>query len=130
MNEGELPFAYTGGETTGFQSPASDYIEPSIDLSDVLDLGKPGIYLVRVSGQALASRGIFEGDVLVADTAAPPRAGGIAIAFVDGECVLATLTHMGGKWHLLSADGGRPPSPLGEGAAIWAMAAALVRTGV
>lgn len=130
MDAGELPLAYTGGETTGFQSPASDYIEQGIDLSDVLDLDKPGVYLVRASGQALAARGIFEGDVLVADTAAPPRAGGVAIAFVDGECVLATLAYREGAWHLLSADGGRAPRPLGEGAAIWAMAAALVRTEV
>ncbi len=36
----------------------------------MLDLQKPGIYPVRVSGQAFADRGIRDGDILIANTAA------------------------------------------------------------
>ena len=50
---------YKGDETTGFQSPAQDYIEPVIDLAAVLDLRRPGRYPVRVVGQALRERGIL-----------------------------------------------------------------------
>jgi len=32
---------YKGDETTGFQSPAQDYIEPVIDLAAILDLRPP-----------------------------------------------------------------------------------------
>lgn len=39
-----------GGETTGFQSPAGDYVEPVIDLAEHLDLRRPGRYPVRVVG--------------------------------------------------------------------------------
>jgi len=46
--------SYKGGETTGFQSPAQDHIEEVVDLAALLDLRKPGIYPVRVVGQALA----------------------------------------------------------------------------
>lgn len=56
---------YQGAETTGFQSPAQDHIEHVIDLARVLDLGKPGIYPVRVKGQELRHRGIHDGDILI-----------------------------------------------------------------
>ena len=52
---------YRGGETTGFQSPAQDYIEGPIDLTATLGLSRPGTYPVR-AGRALKMRGIFEGD--------------------------------------------------------------------
>ncbi len=34
---------YQGDDTTGFQSPAQDYIEPVINLADILDLRRPGL---------------------------------------------------------------------------------------
>lgn len=43
---------YAGDDTTGFQSPAQDHIEPVIDLPALLDLRRPQIYPVRVIGQA------------------------------------------------------------------------------
>jgi|SRR5580698_2225849 hypothetical protein len=66
---------YSGAETMGFQSPAQDHIEHVIDLARVLDLQKPGIYPVRVSGQAFAERDIKDGDILIANTAARPAHG-------------------------------------------------------
>ena len=65
---------YRGDNTTGFQSPAQDYVEPVIDLAAKLELGRPHIYAVRVVGQALAARGILDGDVLVTNAAADPKA--------------------------------------------------------
>ena len=56
---------YRGDETTGFQSPAQDHIEPVLDLAQLLDLRRPQRYPVRVIGQALSARGIHHGDVLV-----------------------------------------------------------------
>ncbi|MBK8841004.1 MAG: hypothetical protein IPO30_20775 [Hyphomonadaceae bacterium] len=64
---------YKGDNTTGFQSPAQDYVEDVVDLAAMLDLRRPGRYPVRVKGRALASRGIRDGDILVADAAAEPK---------------------------------------------------------
>ena len=72
--------AYSGAETTGFRSPAQDHIEHVIDLARVLDLQEPGIYPVRVSGQAFVDRGIRDGDILIANTAARPAHGKAAVA--------------------------------------------------
>ncbi|NDA47740.1 MAG: S24 family peptidase, partial [Alphaproteobacteria bacterium] len=45
---------YTGGNTTGFVSPAGDSLETRLDLAQILDLSRPSRYPVRVSGDALA----------------------------------------------------------------------------
>ena len=42
------PGEYDGGNTTGFVSPAGDYLEGPIDLSEILDLRRPHRYPVRV----------------------------------------------------------------------------------
>ena len=89
---------YKGDETTGFQSPAQDHIEPVIDLAAILDLRRPGRYPVRVVGQALRERGILHGDVLIANAAADPKAGQVCIAIVNNEVIVATLGFRDGEW--------------------------------
>ena len=64
---------YKGDDTTGFQSPAQDYVEPVIDLAQLLDLRRPGLYPVRVVGHDLRARGIHHGDILIANAAAEPE---------------------------------------------------------
>jgi DNA polymerase V len=119
--------AYSGGETTGFVSPAADHLEGPIDLSDVLDLRKPNRYPVRVLGEALTRRGILPGDVLIVDAAAEPRTGAVAIVMLGGEVLLAQLAWKNGQWWLRSGRAEQAPVMLAEEAEIWAMVAALVR---
>ncbi len=121
--------AYSGAETTGFQSPAQDHIEHVIDLARVLDLQKPGIYPVRVSGQAFAERGIKDGDILIANTAARPAHGKVAVAVLQGTFRLATLERRGGVWFLLPS-GSKEALPVSDDAEIWAIVAGLVREAV
>ena len=92
--------SYRGHETTGFQSPAQDYVEEAVDLAELLDLRRPNRFPVRVIGQALRERGIEHGDVLVVDTAALPAAGRVCVAMVSGEVILATLRRAGTGWTL------------------------------
>ena len=73
---------YDGGNTTGFVSPADDYLEGPVDLADVLDLRRPSRYPVRVAGNALAGRDIRSGDVLVVDAALPPKDGRVAVVML------------------------------------------------
>ena len=116
---------YRGDNTTGFQSPAQDYVEPVIDLAARLDLGRPHIYPVRVVGQALSARGIHDGDVLVANAAAHPKSGKVCVAIMNGDVVLATLRKKEGVWWLHPSS--LPSQPVGEDAEIWAVVEALVR---
>lgn len=119
---------YKGGETTGFQSPAQDYIEEVVDLSALLDLSKPGIYPVRVIGQELKHRGIDAGDILVTDAAAEPIPGKVCIAMIGGDVIIATLNKIGGEW-FLQPSSGQLVEITGE-VEVWAMVRALVRSPV
>lgn len=116
---------YAGDETTGFQSPAQDHIEPVIDLAALLDLRRPAIYPVRVVGQALAARGIRHGDVLVVNAAADPAAGKVCVAIVDGDVILATLGFKDGTWWLKPSRA--EPREISGDTEIWAIVEALVR---
>lgn len=117
---------YQGDETTGFQSPAQDYIEGVVDLATILDLRRPGRYPVRVKGHALAARGIQDGDILVADAAAEPKAGKVCVAMVGGDVILATLTQRDAQWVLAPSTG--PLVTIADDVEIWAIVEALVRT--
>ena len=92
--------AYQGAETTGFQSPAQDYIEPVVDLAAMLSLRQPGKYPVRVLGQALRERGIHHGDILIANAAADPKPGRVCVAIIGNDVILATLILKEGNWLL------------------------------
>ena len=117
--------SYQGDDTTGFQSPAQDYIEPVIDLAALLDLRSPGLYPVRVVGQELRGRGIEHGDILIANAAADPAPGRVCVAFLHGEVILATLTRKGESWWLAPAR--REPVEVSGDVEIWAIIKALVR---
>lgn len=121
--------AYHGAETTGFHSPAQDYIEHVIDLARVLDLHKPGLYPVRVKGQAFTARGIRDGDILIANTAAQPAHGKVAVAVLQGAFRLATLERRLGHWFLLPS-GTQEALPVSDDAEVWAIVAGLVRESV
>jgi DNA polymerase V len=82
---------YTGGNTTGFVSPAGDNLEARLNLADLLDLSRPSRYPVRVSGDALASRGIYSGDILIADAASPPARGKIAVVMLHGSVLIRAI---------------------------------------
>ncbi|MDZ4364890.1 LexA family protein [Brevundimonas sp.] len=119
---------YQGDDTTGFQSPAQDYIEPVVDLAKLLDLRRPGLYPVRVVGHELRARGIHAGDILIANAAAEPVSGKVCVAFLKGEVMLATLTLRDESWWLKASSG--EPVEVADDIEIWAIISALVRVGV
>lgn len=126
-SEEDEPPGYTGAETTGFVSPAGDHLEGPLDLAQVLDLRRPHRYPVRVLGEALVERGILPGDILIADAAAEPRAGAVAIVMLHGEVLVAQLALRRGSWWLRPGRADRPAVPVTEEVELWAVVAALVR---
>jgi DNA polymerase V len=121
-----MPITYRGDETTGFQSPAQDYVEEAVDLADLLDLRRPNRFPVRVIGQALRVRGIEHGDVLVVDTAAEPVSGRVCIAMVGGDVILAVLGRDGEGWALRPSSG-PPVAVQGDDVEVWGIVYSLVR---
>ena len=96
----------------GVPSSASDDIERSLDLDDHLIRNPDSTFLLRVAGEALAEAGLRDGDLLVMDRAAPPLAGNVVLAVVEGVSVLARLGRDARGRLTVRAAGtglGRPP---------------------
>ena len=116
---------YAGDETTGFQSPAQDHIEPVVDLAALLDLRRPHLYPVRVVGQALAG----------ARHPARRRAGGQCRR--RSHCRQSLCRHRRRRchprdarlqgWWLVVEAVSREPKPVADDVEIWAIVEALVR---
>jgi DNA polymerase V len=69
---------------TGFPSPATHYLEPSIDLNKELTQHKDATFYVRVSGNAWSQFSMLHKDVLIIDRALTPKAGDLALVVQEG----------------------------------------------
>ena len=120
---------YKGDRTTGFASPAADAVEGPIDLAEVLDLRRPSRYPVRLRGATFKTRGIMDGDILIADTSGQQISGQLVIASVSGVFVLAELQSRKGGWWLISGDNIREPVRVDPAldVEVWANVSGVVR---
>jgi DNA polymerase V len=69
----------------GFPSPASDYVDKSIDLNEILIKNKVATFLVRAIGDSMIEAGIFSGDILIIDKSITPANKNIVVAILNGE---------------------------------------------
>lgn len=69
----------------GFPSPAKDYQEDVIDLSQYLVQHPSATFYFRVSGDSMINANIPNGALLVVDRAIKPVSGMIVLAVVNGE---------------------------------------------
>jgi DNA polymerase V len=81
--------------TSGFPSPAEDYIESPLDVRDVLMRHPTATFFLRVDGAAMRDTGIHAGDILVVDRALDPVPGAIVVAAAGGELLVRRL---GARW--------------------------------
>ena len=67
----------------GFPSPAADYVESDLDLHDYCIRHPSATYYLRASGDSMADGSLYNGDLLVVDSAEKPRHGDIVVAIID-----------------------------------------------
>ena len=82
--------------TTGFASPADDYLEGRLSLDALLIQNKEATFFVRAKGDSMIGAGISEGDLLVVDKSLTPASGNIIIAVIDGDLTVRRLIQRGG----------------------------------
>jgi DNA polymerase V len=85
-----LPY-FDGSVPAGFPSPAEDYLETPLDLTDFLIDNRAATFLMRVDGDSMRDAGILHGDLLVADRAAHPQNGCVVVVAVNGEYTVKRL---------------------------------------
>ncbi len=70
---------------TGFTSPATHYLEPTIDLNQELVVNRDATFFVRVDGNAFKEHNIFDKDVLIIDRSLSPNFDSLALVVQAGE---------------------------------------------
>ncbi len=88
----------SGSVVAGFPSPAEQYLEPPLDLNELLVRCPAATYFVRVEGDSMVGAGISDGDLLVVDRSLRPADGDVIIASVDGDFTVKTLRLGNGEW--------------------------------
>lgn len=86
----QLPF-YVSQVSAGFPSPATDYIESTLDLNELCIQHPAATYFVRVQGDSMVGAGIEDGDILVVDRSLQAGQGDIVIAGWNGELTCKRL---------------------------------------
>lgn len=75
----------------GFPSPAQDYFDGDIDLTEMLVEDQAATFIVRVAGHSMQDAGISNGDELLVDRSKTPRDGDVVVAVLDGELTVKRL---------------------------------------
>lgn len=105
----------------GFPSPAADYEDRRLDVSEYLIRNPVSTFFFRVSGDSMVEAEIFDGDMLVVDRSVTPQHGHIVVAFLRGERLVKRLEKQGERVVLCSANPAYPDFEVCEGdeLAVW-----------
>ena len=92
MEESSSPVPYLLSRiSAGFPSPADDYIENNLSLSELLIRNHLSTFLMKTSGDSMMDVGINDGDILVVDRSIEPKNRDIVIAILEGNLTVKRL---------------------------------------
>jgi len=107
--ETELSLPVMEAVSAGFPSPATDFVDLTIDLNRHLVKHPSATYYARVKGESMRDAGISDGDLLIVDKSIDPSDGKIAICYVDGEFTLKRIKiDAAGIWLIPANDKFKP----------------------
>lgn len=82
---------FEGKVPAGFPSPAEDYLETPLDLTEYLIENKAATFMLRVDGDSMKNAGILNSDLLVVDRSAKPVNGSVVVVAVNGDDTVKRL---------------------------------------
>lgn len=92
----------------GFPSPAQDYYDGPIDLTEMLVEDREATFIVRASGHSMTGAGISDGDELLVDRSKRPRDGDVVVAVLDGQLTIKRL-HVSAGGVILKSESSEHP---------------------
>jgi DNA polymerase V len=112
---------YLSRVAAGFPSPADDYVEASLDLSEHLIRDEAATFFVRVAGDSMTDAGIHDGDILVVDRSVEPEGGDVVIAALDSELTVKRYEREAGRPYLVPESADHDPIPIepGQELVVW-----------
>ena len=115
--------------STGFPSPADDYLERRLDLNEFLVQNPAATFMVRVRGESMINAGIHHGDILIVDRSQEARHGSIVIAAVNGVMTVKRLYLKNNQCQLHAENPKDKPIHIQEAQDlyIWGVAMAVIR---
>ncbi len=114
----------------GFPSPADDYLEERIDLTQELVQNPSSTFLARVRGESMQDAGLLDGDLILIDRSRRPENGCMVLAWVDGGFTVKTLQLKEGRAFLQAAHPAYPDLELQEenGAKLWGVVTHVIHS--
>lgn len=96
-----IPITASAG-ITGFESPASDYLQLPLSLDSLLIEHPNATFIGKADGYSMQGVGIFSGDILIVDRHVTAKDSDIIVANLNGEFICKILNIA--KRLLLSAN--------------------------
>jgi len=97
---------------SGFESPANEYIDVALSLDELLISHTSATFIGRAQGDSMQGFGIFSGDLLIVDRAAPTNNFDIVVATLNGEFICKGIDRQ--QKALISASPNRHAHPLAD----------------
>ncbi|HOR30015.1 MAG TPA: translesion error-prone DNA polymerase V autoproteolytic subunit [Candidatus Syntrophosphaera thermopropionivorans] len=92
----------------GFPSPASDYLEGTLDLNKYLIAHPASTFFMRVGGDSMIGAGIYPEDIVIVDRSLEATNNKIVVAVYDGELTLKRLRIENDKYYHVSENDSYP----------------------
>lgn len=107
-----IPITASAG-ITGFESPASDYLELPLSLDSLLVDHPSSTFVGKADGDSMQGVGIFNGDILIVDRYVTAKHLDVIVANLNGEftCKILNITQR----RLVSANPSYKAIPINEG---------------
>ena len=91
-NQRDYPVPYILSRiSAGFPSPADDYIENNLSLSELLIKNHLSTFLMKATGDSMIDVGINDGDILIVDRSIEAKNRDIVIAVFEGNLTVKRL---------------------------------------
>lgn len=90
QSQSQITF-FRHGIACGFPSPADDFAEDVLDLSEHVITHPAATYFVQADGNSMEGVGIYSGDLLVVNRALTPRHDDIIVVAIDGQLTCKQL---------------------------------------
>lgn len=90
--------------SSGFPSPATDYVQDEIDLNSELIKNPPATFLIRVQGNSMTEHKIINGDLLVVDRSLNLKNDCIAIINFNNELVVKNIIKENNNFYIKNKE--------------------------
>ncbi len=98
----------------GYPSPADDEIEERLDLNRHIFKRPESTMMVWMRGDGFRDEGVFDGDLLVADSSIEAGEGNLVVVLAGQEQLIKKVTKRGGQLFLVDGSGPSEMTVVGD----------------